>query len=643
MLRRSPIVSGLEDHRAAERARVDRVGLLLAALATALLGVVLARVVMLQFAPSARLVAAGGQHISTERFDAPRGDIVDRRGRMIAGSRVGDRVFFDPVMFPVDADLGRRIALIGEAIGADPDALAARMMDAIGRSVDEFHRTGRFGRYTLLSDALPEERADAVRALQIQGVHLEPIPIRERMGDDTLASIVGRLGVDAEHTLGFERRFEDRLAPRAGSIEVMRDGRRRTMWAMRDGIHPASPGAPVRASIDLRIQQIAREELARAVRECDAAGGRCVIVDPSTGEVLAMVDIVEQRDDLVAFDAKNPAHVNPASGQRPRFRIIPSVGDPDLDPAVRRNRLVHDQYEPGSIFKPFVWGAATTRRVARLDEMFTVNYGSWRTAYGRPIRDVVDTAKELSWRNVLVRSSNIGMAQAAARMDKRELRRTIEAYGFGSPTGIGISGERSGMVTPERRWSDYTQTSVSFGQEIAVTPVQMLRAFCAFARSGEQAGTLPELTLVARDDTGVPPAESEPVLDAWTVYQTRDAMGEIAVNVQRRARQLDAEEPASLYTSFGKTGTAQVARPGTRGYFERQYISSYICAAPIENPRIALLITIDDPGPDRIAREAHYGSATAGPAALRTIDRVLSYLGVPPDVESGGGGRLATR
>lgn len=650
--RRPPSTKKLPERRAAEKQRVDLIARLAGCFITLVLLVVLSRVAMLQIAPSDRLQRAALQHMVAERFDAPRGDIVDRRGRLLAATRVADRVFMDPAMLPMNASLPRSIAELADAIDADPDELADRVLATLSRSLNSFHDQGRFLRYATLSGPLTREQAEAVRKLAIPGIHLEPLPIRERMTDDSLATIVGRLGSDASQTLGFESRFADKLASTPGSMTVVRDGKRRVMWVDRTGITPSQAGERVRASIDLRIQQIAREEIEHAVRITDAAGGRCVVVDPATGEILAMVDIVAQRDDLTPFDSKNPDHRNPEPGQRVRFQIIPPLGDPSLDAAIRRNRLVHDQYEPGSIFKPFVWAAVTASQAAQLDEEFKVNYGRWRTPYGRIINDVVDNFASMSWRNVLVRSSNIGMAQGAARLTKQDLRRIIIAYGFGSPTGLGIPGERAGTVTSSRNWNDYTQTSVSFGQEIAVTPVQMVRAFCAFARSGPLAGTLPELSLIARTGEGeakqtVAASRTTgmltPVIDPVAAYQARDAMIEIAANVRKRARQLDPETPRSQYSSFGKTGTAQVARPGTRGYFDGQYMSSYITAAPADHPRIVMLVIIDDPGPARIAQRAHYGSATAGPAAMRIIDRTLAYLGVPPDSEAATAEQLAGR
>jgi cell division protein FtsI (penicillin-binding protein 3) len=622
--------------------------------------VVLGRVAMLQVAPDARLRQALAQHKVVERFEAPRGDILDRRGRVLAATRIADRMFMDPAMLPIDATLPKRIAQLADAIGADPDELAGRVLATISRSVNNFHDTGRFMRYATLSGPLSREQAAAVRAMAIPGIHLESHPIRERLTDDSLATIVGRHSGEADQAVGMESRYASTLAPSAGAMTLMRDGRRRAMWVDRAGITPSRAGESLRTSIDLRIQQIVREELERAMIACDAAGARCVVVDPDTGEILAMVDLVAQRDDLIPFDPKNPEHLAPASGQRRRFQIIPPLGDPSLDPAIRRNRLVHDQYEPGSIFKPFVWAAITGAGLVGSDEEFHVGYGKWRTPYGRLINDVVDNFATMDWRQVLVRSSNIGMAQGAARLSREQLRATILAFGFGAPTGLGLPGERAGMVTSARNWNDYTQTSVSFGQEIAVTPVQMVRAFCAFARSGAGTGTLPTLTLLANGedtrlgsasavtqastknpgkkglDQKAPGAALKPVIDPMAALLARDAMVEIAANVRRRAKQVDPDMPPSLYSSFGKTGTAQVARPGTRGYFENQYMSSYITAAPADHPRIALLVIVDDPGPARIAQRAHYGSATAGPAALRIIDRVLAYMGVPPDGDAAG-------
>jgi cell division protein FtsI/penicillin-binding protein 2 len=209
------------------------------------------------------------------------------------------------------------------------------------------------------------------------------------------------------------------------------------------------------------------------------------------------------------------------------------------------------------------------------------------------------------------------MSIVVERLSHDELREAIERFGFGSETHCGVPGESPGLVTPPDRWSRYTQTSVAIGHEIAVTPVQLVRAFSAFARDG----TLPPSRITAADPSGIPFA-----------FRRRACSEAVADLVRRTLRQVMTEgtgRPAQSqhYRLFGKSGTAQLPDPATGGYYEGRYVSNFIAGAPFEEPRIVVLCVIDDPDKSR----GHFGGRVAGPIVRDVIDESLEYLGVPPD------------
>jgi cell division protein FtsI (penicillin-binding protein 3) len=214
-------------------------------------------------------------------------------------------------------------------------------------------------------------------------------------------------------------------------------------------------------------------------------------------------------------------------------------------------------------------------------------------------------------------------------------------FGFGQRTGIGVPGrtiraEAEGIVTPLSRWSKYSQTSVAYGHEVAVTPVQMARAFSAFARTGERAGTLPRLRLTAADQEEGPGVEYR-VLPPHIAQLTRAVMTDVLDGVDAK---MEKPEGGWRYKLFGKSGTAMIplgAPPkgfrkprGATTFYDNQFNSSFIAGGPVESPRLVVVVVIDDPGPRPGDRRMRYGSAAAGPVARRVLERALTYLGTPP-------------
>lgn len=597
---------------------------------SALLIAIVFRIAQLQTAPSEQLQSHVSDRTARRVELAPRGDLRDRRGRLIATSAFGWRLFVDPSRFPNPPD--QSVLTLAEAIGMDADLVGTRIIERIARNEARAESGDSLIRYVSIGAVLEDWQVDAVRHLSMSGVHLERVPVRRFVDESSAAAMVGLVGVDDNGLLGAERAFESRLKPSPGEIAYSRDAVGRTLWVEVGRYKPAVRGEDIRLSIDLAIQEIAFEELERGVTEADAAGGRVVVLDPVTGELLAMNDVVRDRTDVTPFDAKL---INRETGRGPRFAVIREDPGRAVTPAMARLRCLEDAYEPGSTFKPFVWSAVTELGRMRPDDVVDTHDGRWRTPYGRPLEDVTARSRQL-WSDVLLNSSNIGMAQGAATVSFRELHDAIVKLGFGRPTGLSLPGESAGVVTTAKNWSKYTQTSVAMGYEIAVTPVQMVRAFSAFSRSGTFAGTIPTLRLTA--------ASGEPdenfiyrVFPADVVMTAREAMRGVSDKMDSRMLRQGRLDRAPNYTMFGKSGTANIPRPDGRGYIEGQYISSFIAGAPAEAPRVVVLVVIDDPGPELARKKLHFGSSVAGPVVRRIVERVLPYLGVASDVAAGRG------
>ena len=503
-----------------------------------------------------------------------------------------------------------------------------------------------------MGGVIDEDTARSVASASIPGVAVERRPVRVGAGDDLVGAILGKVAtkdwsIERTGLMGAEALFDDRLRGRDGALTYMRDAMGTPLWVRPGDWDPGEPGRDVRLSVDLEIQRIVREALERGAEAADAAGARCVVIDPDTGEVLAMDDVLRDIEGLAEFpwydpDGDEAPATLPEPRERPRYRVLAPDPMRGVEPTLVRNRCVRDLYEPGSTFKPFAWALAKTRGLLPDDEVLEIQGGRFVTEYGRVLTDVTPR-EELSWDGVLRYSSNVGMAIATGRTPEDALHDTVRALGFGRRTGLGVMGEERGIVTRERDWSHWTQTSVGMGYEIAVTPVQMARAFSVFAREGHLSGTLPELRLSASGRDARPGLTGdeiivERVFDPDAARRVRGPLEGVVERMDRaNGRFNDAPQPR--YTMFGKSGTAYIPcippdgmrRPnGAGGYFAKQYTSSFIAAAPADDPEIVVLVVIDDPGPDRIARRRHYGSWVAGPVVRRIVERVLPYLGTPP-------------
>jgi cell division protein FtsI (penicillin-binding protein 3) len=347
-------------------------------------------------------------------------------------------------------------------------------------------------------------------------------------------------------------------------------------------------------TIDSVIQGFLEQQVADRVQQFEAQGGVGVVMDPRTGDVLAMA-------------------CYPTPGPDDRAGLAPSL---------RRNRVVTDMVEPGSTFKPFVaCGALLTGVVSREQTIFCHN-GLY--VIGRRLLHDSSPHGHMTFAEIVARSSNIGMAIIGERMGNQAIHDIVRRFGFGSKTGIDFPGESPGSVLPLSLWTGYSTCSVPMGQEIAVTPLQLIAAFSAILNDGVYLRPRMVRALLSPDGEVVQEfAGPQPVRRVLPIETARYMSREVLVSVVNDASGRRAALPN--YQVLGKTGTAQVPYEGRRGYEPGAYLASFIGAAPADDPRVVVLIMIEKPNPGL----GYYGSVVAAPGVREVLAATLAYLQVP--------------
>jgi cell division protein FtsI/penicillin-binding protein 2 len=460
-------------------------------------------------------------------------------------------------------------------------------------------------RFVRIADNLDEGTIREIEKLDLPGVGFTPSNVRYYPMGSIAAHVLGGVGADGLGLEGIELKFNKQLAGRDGSKRTLKDARRRPLFVDADDYIPARHGQHLMLTIDANIQTIAEQELAGACIQFKAKSGECVVLDPATGEVLALAN----------WPTFNPQSLEEAPKE------------------YRRNNALVSPYEPGSTLKPFLVGPALSAKLTRPGEIFPTGGASWPAGYGRRvIRDVHGYAKLALW-DVLVKSSNIGMCMLGQRMGNRGLYDALKTFGFGGRTGIELPGEDPGLVNPLRKWNRFSTESIAQGYEMRVTPLQLARGMAAFANGGKRVdprvvrGTVDESGATRpmpkpdthKNDAAKPDAaKSGQVIDADTAAQVRRILCDVMIRgTASRAR-------SGVYNLFGKTGTAHSAVNGQ--YNESNYTSSFVGGGPYESPRLVIAMIIHDPDKS----QAHFGGTVAAPAASATLERSLQYLQVAP-------------
>ncbi len=578
--------------------RIDRwavVGAVLISLA--MLGV-LYKVYRLQVHPPQPILALMDSQNTKRKIVARPGSIYDRNGVVLANSDLGYRLFIDPQLIKDPSNFAERIA---QALGYDPSVITEALFDAEERYYnakakypEKKHKRSRF---VVIDRQLTDQRLRAFQRLQkdrqrhIPGLGIYPFMKRNYPQGHVAGQILGKRGGGVARE-GLERVYRDKISATSGSIKIERDPKGNAIQVRQSDIVSPVDGRAVTLSIDIVIQKIAEENLKIAVDKFKAKAGQCIVMDPHTGEILAMAN-------YPFFDH--------------------SIKTKKYDAKRSRNRCVTDVYEPGSTFKPYVWASALQSGQCNMGMMIDcTTSGAWKPPRGSLLHDSHPHGR-LSFEQVLVKSSNIGMGKIGYKMGKQKLYNVVTSYGFGQKTASGLLGEVRGKVRKTKHWSMTDLTRVPMGHGVAVTPLQMARAFCVFANGGHLI-TPTILAIHQKRNEADQALLVQRVLDQQVASKTREAMFKVVTQgTGKRAN-------SQIYKIFGKTGTAQLPIPGGGGYYHDRYVGSFIGGAPLKHPRIVVLTVIQDPKKGL----GHYGGTVAGPATKRTIEQTLRYLGVTP-------------
>ena len=510
---------------------------------------------------------ASRQHHETIEIPAGRGTIYDRTGEPLAIGEQTTTVFADPraVLDPKTAAIAA-----GKSLGLDPDDVYKRITD----------RSKGFVYVRRKADALA---AAVLEQRELPGLGFYPEELRSYPQRDVASHVLGFAGLDNHGLEGLERSLDGTLSGKPGSQTVVKDPFGRAIDVVES--RPERPGKDVTLTIDNQIQAHAESVLARYVRRWDARGGTAIVLDRRTGAVLAMAN-------APTFDAN-------------RFAVTSA----DL----RRNRAVTDLYEPGSTFKLVTIAAALEDGVVTPRTPFTLP-SSIKVA-DRVIHehDYRPTTR-MTVRQIVSGSSNVGTVTIAELLGPGALAGWIERFGFGKRTGVDFPGESPGLALPLERWSGSTIGTVPIGQGIAVTPIQMVSAYAAIGNHG----LLMRPRLVQKvGGKGTKIGAGRRVVSR----RTADRMMAMLRDVVVEGTGTEAAVPG--YTVAGKTGTASKAENG--GYSRSNYVASFVGLVPAKNPRVAILVTIDEP------KGAIWGGVVAAPAFAEIARFDLQYLEVPPD------------
>ena len=521
---------------------------------------------------------AARQRIFHENVPARPGEIVDRHGRVFATSVCVRSVYVVPQRIRDGWQLARSL---GEALGLDSDQLFERIA-----SHPERH-------FLWIKRRITDEDADRVRALRLPA---DACGFRDEFRriypqGTNAAQVVGMRDIDGRGQGGIEQSLDNRLRGRDGSRELVQDARGRVLEVREDGATPPHNGQTVVLTLDAVIQVYAERALDSVVEQWKPKTACAIVLDPQTGDVLAMAS-------RPTFDPNHPEAARPEAW---------------------KNRPIADMYEPGSTFKPFVvaWGLAHS--CIRYDEIFNCENGEYHM--GRRVLHDHHKYGALSVVDILVKSSNIGMAKIGQRMGNARLYQAAVAFGFGGPTGIELPGELSGRVRPLKKWNAYSTGSVPMGQEIAATPLQIVAAYGALANGG----TLRSPKLVVRevgDENSAGTGIVSPVVDRHIADWVRhEALAAVV------SRGTGKKAAISGYEIFGKTGTAQKLDPQTGLYSRELHVSSFVCGAPVNDPRVVVMISVDEPSVS--VNGEHFGGSVAAPAAGELLHHALVRLKVP--------------
>lgn len=521
-------------------------------------------------------MARARQEINVE-IPAPRGPILDRTGQAMALSIPTEKVIVNPLKIP---DLNFAADILGRVLHLDASDLFAHLKDA--------HNRGRG--YFVVKPKITFEEGQSLRALQLDWIEIDRKSERHYPGGSLAAHVLGSVDFEEKGNAGIEKSMENDLRGVPGHILLLTDVKRRGVDSQLES--GARPGTPITLTLDERLQYVAERELANAVQTHHAESGSVVAMNPQNGDILA----------LASYPTYDP-------------NVPPVAGD---NPVARFNHAVSVPFEPGSVFKVMTLSAALETTNLTADSPIDTHGGILRI-FGRTIHDShTGVYGILPMSMVLAHSSNIGAIEIGLRVGQDNMYDYVRRFGFGQKTGIPLPAESAGKLRKLTNWGKTSLASISMGQEVSVTTVQLAQAACVIANGGVL--VRPRLILKRGNQT-IPPAQPVRIIKPDTAISMRQMMeGVVLFGTGRLVAKLQG------YSSGGKTGSAQIFDSKTRHY-THTYNGSFMGFAPVPNPAIVVVVTVNG-----THGEAGFGGPTAGPVFRAVTTEALRLLDVPHDI-----------
>lgn len=520
------------------------------------------------------------QQQNTVRLAASRGDILDRAGNVLAYSVDGRSIIANP------KEIKDPAATVGELCAALRDCTRAEQQGLVDRLANGRSTTVRHARF------VSPDQADRVALMDLSGVQLLPEPVRYYPKLELASHLVGWVNVDNLGQGGIEYAFDNDIRGRAGTVLVQLDAHRN--WMQTTIGRPSAPGATVELSIDLNLQHITERELAAGVEQNRARAGTAIVMDPATGEILALAN----------YPTFNPNTFNKYAED------------------VRQNRAVQDAYEPGSTFKIVTASAALEGGVIKPDEIIDTDPG-FIALPGRktPITEASGHSYgPLSFEDVIVLSSNVGAVKAGLRIGADRMLHYVHQFGFGEVSGGDFRGQSAGKVWNRSAIDDSALGSMAMGYQVSVTPLQMVTAINAVANGGSLLEPHVVRAIVRNGQReAIAPREVRRAISPETAATLTTFMEGVVERGTATAAGLER------YQVAGKTGTAHKAIEG--GYAENDYNASFVGFVPSRRPAYTILVVIDTPRAGK-----YHGGDVAAPIFKRIAEAALAQQGVPPTI-----------
>ncbi|MFH1874272.1 MAG: penicillin-binding protein [Pseudomonadota bacterium] len=501
-----------------------------------------------------------------------RGKILDSKGRELAINVPTESVYADPRFIK------------------NPKLAAAKLSAILGLDKDKLYKLFSSKRkFVWIKRSVESKLAQKVHKENISGVAIMNENGRSYPNSKLASSVLGMVGIDAIGLAGLEYQYNNTLLVDTSRNHYSKDARGHIYLSPASAEENLS-ATHLKLTLDERIQYIAEKELSQVVERSKAKAGVIIVLDPQTGDVLAMANVP-------SFDPNSYA---------------------DYPKETWRNIAISDTYEPGSTFKAVVISSALDKGVVKQNDIFDCRDGALK------VRNVVikdaHSHGRLSVADIIKVSSNVGSAQVQAKVGRQEIYQAIRDFGFGELTGIELPGEAKGILSDPKNWSDMQFVTIAFGHGVSATPLQMAVAFAAIANGGEV--LKPHVVKEIIDEEGK------------IIYQRKKqvrsiALSKAAADLMKQMLQRVVEEDgtgvlaaSSDYPVAGKTGTAQKVNP-KGGYLKNKYFSSFIGFAPVEQPRVVVYVGLDEP------KGYYYGGQVAAPVFRNVVEEVLKYLNEP--------------